>query len=51
LANKTVAVIGAQLEVLQFSDVLVVVNLNCKLFLFKPFSDIQLNCESSLCLS
>lgn len=31
--NQTIAVIGAQLEVLKFSDVLVVVGLNCKLCL------------------
>lgn len=32
-ANKTIAVIGAQLEVLEYSDVLIVVHLNCKLYL------------------
>lgn len=31
--NKAIALIGAQLEVLKFSDVLVVVDLNCKLYL------------------
>lgn len=39
LANKTIAVVGAQLEILQFSDVPVVVSLNCKPFMFNPFSD------------